>query len=233
MDSALINSIINKPSINNDLLNRQNSYSQTSTDIDTNSRCFNRFGSNRTMTDLVIKPTLKNLSDPRILDSSLLTEGFYNDLYGNMNTEDYDPIEIEKNIRSLIYSINTQLEANVNTDIFTTYKKDKPVVVKVYLIFLKISEIDTIKERFRAEAFIESHWIDNDVDPNVEFDPAFFWNPELKIENGIGDVKQEIRYKLSKTPDNDTEIHEMRMVKGVFWESMLNFSLFSHYKLTI
>jgi hypothetical protein len=215
MDSALISSLMAKAPVHHELLIRYNS--QTFGDIETKTKR-QRFGSSRTMTDSTIITKPKNLSDPRLLDSNLFSTSSSDDLSCAENVE-YNEIEVEKNISSLIDDINSQLESTLNTNT-TNYKKSNPVVVKLYLVFLKISEIDTIKERFRAEAFIESNWIDNEVNADEEFDPNCHWNPELKIENGIGDVKQEIRYKVSKTSNNNTEIHEMRMVRGVFWESM-------------
>ena len=94
-----------------------------------------------------------------------------------------------------------------------------PVTLQVCIVFLKVGEIDTIKERFQADAFIEISWEDNSVDPEEDFDPRNYWNPEIQIENAIGDVKQEIRYKVECVNDKIL-VYETRSIKGVFWERL-------------
>jgi hypothetical protein len=216
MDLALINTAVNKQQVlHQELLTRFNS--QTQIDVETSKRR-NNFTSSRTLTDLQSKANIRsNSSNPRLLGDDLLDESLINDFHVT-HTDEYDPVNIEKNISDLMTEINSCLTANLSTHVSLTNKKPEPMMVKIYLIFLKISEIDTIKERFRAEAFIESNWIDNCVDPNTQFNPTAYWNPEIRIENGIGDLKEDIRYKVFRKPDNNIEVHEMRMVRGVFWE---------------
>ena len=95
------------------------------------------------------------------------------------------------------------------------------MVVRVFVIFLKIGEIDNIKERYQADAYIESCWEDDNVVLNAqgEFDPTQNWEPEIFIENAVGNLKQEIRYKVEKK-GNKTRVMEMRNVKGCFWERL-------------
>jgi len=76
----------------------------------------------------------------------------------------------------------------------------------------------------------------------LEYDPNFFWSPQLYIENAIGDLKEEIRYKLEivekerSTLDRDDDdinnklqtisknltvrVTEMRKVRGIFYERL-------------
>ena len=51
------------------------------------------------------------------------------------------------------------------------------------------------------------------------FDPKKYWNPNLEIENAVGDVKSTVRYKIVLEKDDPVPyIYEIRRVKGVFYE---------------
>ena len=79
----------------------------------------------------------------------------------------------------------------------------------------------------------------------LEYDPSMFWSPQLFIDNAIGDIKEDIKYKLEivekdgrdllNDPDLDTRdeqckhlivnnltvrVYEIRKVKGVFYERL-------------
>lgn len=73
----------------------------------------------------------------------------------------------------------------------------------------------------------------------MEYDPNLFWSPQLYIENAIGDLKEEIRYKLEiveKEGSNlqkdsscklqtlatnlTVKVTEMRKVRGIFYERL-------------
>ena len=53
------------------------------------------------------------------------------------------------------------------------------------------------------------------------FDAAKFWNPNIEIENAVGDIKADVSYKIvvEKNDPNPT-IYEMRKVKGTFLENL-------------
>lgn len=59
-------------------------------------------------------------------------------------------------------------------------------------VFLKIGDIDTLNEKFMAEAFIEARWVDRDLSPSTKYNPETMWNPKLYIVNGLGELKQQI-----------------------------------------
>ena len=109
--------------------------------------------------------------------------------------------------------------------------------VKVYIniSFTKLLDIDTINQRFQAEAIIEAKW----VDPNIKsvqdvLDEKKMWKPDLYIENGIKDVKEEVTYQIVPIPKNllpkieqydangeeNLMICEMRKVTGIFYENL-------------
>ncbi len=45
------------------------------------------------------------------------------------------------------------------------------------------------------------------------------WDPELFIENSVGNLKQDIKHRVEKREDK-TIIVEMRTIKGIFWERL-------------
>lgn len=75
----------------------------------------------------------------------------------------------------------------------------------------------------------------------LEYDPNLFWSPQLYIENAIGDLKEDFRYKLeivekkgstldkskdlektlkSLSKDLTVKVTEMRKVRGLFYERL-------------
>jgi hypothetical protein len=101
--------------------------------------------------------------------------------------------------------------------------------VDVYIIasYTKIHNIDTLNQRFQADAIIESRW----YDPNIKnindlFDEKKIWKPELYIENGVKDVKEEATYTiLPPLEPNENEesrfmMCEFRKITGLFYEHL-------------
>ncbi|CAF0881847.1 unnamed protein product [Rotaria sp. Silwood1] len=106
-------------------------------------------------------------------------------------------------------------------------------------MFLRIGEIDTLNEKYQAQASIESRWpVEFDkLSPNLSSDEQTRliqgksislinyaesnWHPQLYIENILGDLKEQLRYsaKISKA-DNQIYICEHRDIKGIFWEKL-------------
>lgn len=123
-------------------------------------------------------------------------------------------------IQELIKTANLRLNMFVNQE---NFKKKEPVVVEVFLIFLRVGEIDNVKERFQADAYFEASWEDNTVvnaDSGV-FDPHLNWEPELFIENAVGNLKQDVKYRMERCKEtNSVRIHEMRNIRGIFWERL-------------
>lgn len=113
--------------------------------------------------------------------------------------------------------------------------------IKVYvrLIFFRIGEIDTLKEKYQAQVSIESRWsieLDKLVPELSSNDrerlihgksisllkySEIHWHPHLYIENALGDLKEQIRYSAKKSKnDNQIYICEHRDIKGLFWENL-------------
>jgi hypothetical protein len=106
-------------------------------------------------------------------------------------------------------------------------------------MFLRIGEIDTLNEKYQAQASIEARW-------EVKFDKLSadlsaddkkllidgksvslqkyaesHWHPQLYVENALGDLKEQIRYSAKRSKDgNEFYVCEHRDVKGLFWEKL-------------
>jgi hypothetical protein len=106
-------------------------------------------------------------------------------------------------------------------------------------MFLRIGEIDTLNERYQAQASIESRWPIQleKILPNLSSSEQkrlihgksvsiikyseSNWHPQLYIENALGDLKEQIRYSAKKSKiDNQIYICEHRDIKGLFWEKL-------------
>jgi hypothetical protein len=104
---------------------------------------------------------------------------------------------------------------------------------------MNLGEIDTLNEKYQAQASIESRWV-------VDFDKLSsglpsddqqrllegktisllkygdsHWHPHLYIENALGDLKEQIRYSARRSKeDHEIYVCEHRDIKGVFWEKL-------------
>ena len=115
----------------------------------------------------------------------------------------------------------------------------KGIQVSVRLMFLRIGDIDTLNEKYQAQASIESRWpvkfdkLSANLSPDehkrlVEGKSISLlkyaethWHPQLYIENAVGDLKEQIRYSARKSKeDNEFYVCEHRDVKGLFWEKL-------------
>ncbi len=97
-------------------------------------------------------------------------------------------------------------------------QKENAVAIKTInsaFEFVRIGEIDTIKETFQAEVIIESKWLSTE---EVEtYDPKTHWNPKLFVENAIN-IKEVVNYAVVKE-NSQIYIQETRICSGTFWES--------------
>ncbi|CAF1543780.1 unnamed protein product, partial [Adineta steineri] len=116
---------------------------------------------------------------------------------------------------------------------------DKATIVHVRLVFLRIGEIDTLNEKYQAHVSIESRWsilskkfsyklssddqqrLNNGKSISLEKYSQSYWHPQLYIENGLGDLKEQIKYSAKLNKENHTiDICEHRDIKGCFWEKL-------------
>ncbi|CAF1363861.1 unnamed protein product [Adineta steineri] len=116
---------------------------------------------------------------------------------------------------------------------------DKATIVRIRLVFLRIGEIDTLNEKYQAHVSIESRWsilfekfsynlssddqqrLNNGKSVSLEKYSQSYWHPQLYIENGLGDLKEQIKYSAKLNKENHTiDICEHRDIKGFFWEKL-------------
>ena len=118
-------------------------------------------------------------------------------------------------IKELVFKANQMFDDKVNN---LTRKRPYQTVVKFFVVFLRLGEIDNVQERFQADAYIESCWEDDSIE-GKKFDPNIHWDPEIYIENVVGNFKQDVKYRVEKS-GKKTRVYEMRKVKGFFWERL-------------
>jgi hypothetical protein len=97
--------------------------------------------------------------------------------------------------------------------------EENTIDVFIQIGFTKIYDIDSINQRFQAEAIIESKWKDLNITTINDDISKLRWKPELFIENSINDVKEEISYKILHD-GHEIMVSEIRKVKGLFWENL-------------
>jgi hypothetical protein len=110
---------------------------------------------------------------------------------------------------------------------------------KQCLLVINLGEIDTLNEKYQAHASIESRWpvpYDKFLS-NLSYDDQnrltngksitlvkyaeSNWHPHLYIENGLGELKEQIKYSgRINQDDNKIYICEHRDIKGLFWEKL-------------
>lgn len=107
--------------------------------------------------------------------------------------------------------------------------------VKVSIIFTRIGEIDTINEKFSCEATLFITWSEKltELNENYHLDGSatnvnskLFWDPQLYIDNAIGDVKEkDVKYRIAKIYDEIKqewflEVHMIKRIQGTFFEKL-------------
>ncbi|CAF3389160.1 unnamed protein product [Rotaria sp. Silwood1] len=136
-----------------------------------------------------------------------------------------DPIEVQRQQeakRRALARRKAREQIRTRTPDPVHNRKNIDVTVELRVVFLKIGEIDTLKEQFQAEAFIQARW----YEPSLKgteidcFDAHKFWNPLLYIDNSVGDLKNDVWHKVVYDGTDTPMIYEMRKVKGVFLENL-------------
>jgi len=145
-------------------------------------------------------------------------------------------------------SVNHYQDFNNNCDncenISTMYDLDKlnqaawspTVELLINISYTKILDIDTINQRFQAEAIIESKWVDPSITAfNPKIDQKSIWTPDLYIENGIKDIKEEVTYQIvpvraeevakytTKNKNKNEMIFMVSEMRKVIIKKLLNF----------
>ena len=123
--------------------------------------------------------------------------------------------------RNKILNLGNKIENNEERFIRNTPSNNFSSINNVYINinFTKINDIDTINQRFQAQIEIESKWYDSTVISD-SIDEKKIWKPDLYVENGIKDVREEVTYHVLKNDQKSCNICEIRKVTGIFYEKL-------------
>ncbi|XP_052787031.1 uncharacterized protein LOC128222184 isoform X2 [Mya arenaria] len=97
----------------------------------------------------------------------------------------------------------------------------RKVFVKVN--FLKVTDIDTLKEVFHADIFVQTRWREPSLDSAQEtkrIDTSKYWNPKIIITNSAPSVDCRVWASVSQNTVGEAYIVEKRRLKGVFSENL-------------
>ena len=106
--------------------------------------------------------------------------------------------------------------------------------VKVSVVFTRLNEIDTMNEKFSCEATIFASWMDsmNELKKSVDeegtyvWDPENHWDPQLYIDNAIGEIKEkDVKYNFERHFDKArdeffVEVNMIKRIQGTFFEKL-------------
>ena len=118
-------------------------------------------------------------------------------------------------------------------------KKPFKVMVECKVIFLKIGEIETLKEQYNAEVYVQAKWREPELDglsaeKLAEVDFSYYWNPNLYVENAQSQTKEKVWSTAVLDEIGECYIIERRRMKGVFAETLeLNDFPFDCQDLTV
>ncbi|CAH8489540.1 unnamed protein product [Schistosoma haematobium] len=104
-------------------------------------------------------------------------------------------------------------------------KRKEKVSVQIRVVFLKIGEIDTLKEIYHADAFIQAKWreprLDGKTDENLrKIDLQRCWNPLILIDNILSESKEQHWIITERNEHDEIFIVERRRLRGVFLETL-------------
>ena len=164
-----------------------------------------------------------------------LSYDYHQEYHEDNKTNDHQE-NIEVNHETIIQNVEMNSKSNVKSmndlDKLQEASWSSTVDVVININITKLLDIDTVNQRFQAEAIVESKWFD----PNIKsfqdiLDEKKMWKPDLFIENGVKDIKEEITYKIVPTLSEDSNVLgwfkpkefmlcETRKVSGIFFENL-------------
>ncbi|XP_060085710.1 gamma-aminobutyric acid receptor subunit gamma-4-like [Ylistrum balloti] len=112
-----------------------------------------------------------------------------------------------------------------HTDVNGPVPEEPPRTVYVKVVFLKLGEIDTVKEQFAADVFIQARWRERSLDSSkvslfLSLDFENYWNPNIMIQNRNDSAKRSKWSELRFGKSGEAFIVEKRRIKGTFTEKM-------------
>ncbi|CAH8444194.1 unnamed protein product [Dicrocoelium dendriticum] len=136
-----------------------------------------------------------------------------------------------RRINSQLYSVDNAPTAAVDGELLSfkrcerLSKKKEQVVVEIRVVFLKVGEIDTLKEIYHADAFIQAKWkeprLEGKTDEELRrIDLQRCWNPLIIIDNILSESKDQHWMTTQKTEKREIYIVERRRLRGIFLETL-------------
>ncbi|OPL21303.1 gamma subunit aminobutyric acid receptor, partial [Mytilus galloprovincialis] len=109
---------------------------------------------------------------------------------------------------------------------YLTTTSDKRIkkggIKKVYIkiVFLKITDIETVAENYAANVFIQARWREKKLDGNTKDKVNFseYWSPKLVVQNLENSVLNNVWKEVTVDKNNEAYIVEKRRIKGTFKE---------------
>ncbi|ESO05047.1 hypothetical protein HELRODRAFT_191571 [Helobdella robusta] len=103
--------------------------------------------------------------------------------------------------------------------------RDEKVFVYMKAVFTKVGEINTTKENFYVEVFLQAKWREPRLDGQTNIIKSSikweeYWNPKIHIDNGVGEIKETIWPTVMFNANGEALICERRKVKGCYSETM-------------
>ncbi|XP_078337351.1 cys-loop ligand-gated ion channel-like isoform X2 [Crassostrea virginica] len=95
--------------------------------------------------------------------------------------------------------------------------------VYIRVVFLKVGEIDTVKENYFADVFVQSRWREPNLDHSQHLKNSNlenFWSPKVSVQNVIDFKKKKVLKELTFNPRGEAFVVEKRKISGHFSEKL-------------
>jgi hypothetical protein len=96
--------------------------------------------------------------------------------------------------------------------------------VVAHVTFLKLGEINTLKEQFDADVLVRVTWrepaLDNYKGDVADVDWDKYWSPKIYVDNACGEPKLVIAKFLQFNDAGHATVMERRRIKGTFMETL-------------
>ncbi|CAF1045766.1 unnamed protein product [Didymodactylos carnosus] len=93
--------------------------------------------------------------------------------------------------------------------------------VEIYVIYCKLTTVNTVLGKYDAEIDVVSSWFINTSDKITTYDPDTHWNPQLVFDNVIGESKIRTRFEVEHETGDDgrTRIIQYQKISATFSEA--------------
>ncbi|ESO10686.1 hypothetical protein HELRODRAFT_167179 [Helobdella robusta] len=112
----------------------------------------------------------------------------------------------------------------IDADVTSPTRSDK-VVVQVRIVILKVGDIDTLRDKFAGDAFIQAKWREPMLDGKFkthcdQVNWNHYWSPKLSIENSFGEPEENVWKTIIFDGAGQATVCEKRRISGTFFEFM-------------